>query len=430
MVIAAVVLALLAGCGSQASMDPDGGKSASRTASSCYQYIVDRMMEPQYWSFPLEYATEDDRQQAAASLINGTGWRLTDEETATFTRGYQGLVALCFQNRQAVGYQSDGSQSDGIHYDLSADQPTRFRLIDGLRADMMTDDAWLQGSGYETLRQYMALDDLRVLSVTDELSRTLAGYEKEFAAHGCPLAGKPTGTLTAYRRQLAHEAVFEIGQKTIAAPWQQEAIGLLDDTDLGRLDDLDAAWYPTGSWRSGRTMPLIRMDGSRGLIFPDNYYDVVFVRSSWAGRPVSDQAADPYEGARFEQLFVDQACRFRRGQGCVRLADADRFPTLWQTSGVTVAAVRDRAGYDRRSFSAGRTGYDASVTMTFMYGSDDVQLMAVTLSDWHHGDIYLRFAQIYDEFSLQGLTMPFSKDYACMFVLWTDKQFQRQLGLR
>ena len=72
---------------------------------NAYDYILEIMNQPQFWSeeefFPL-YSFPWDEEPAKEALVNGTGWRLVDEEKAIFERGYKGKLTINFSEHIAI----------------------------------------------------------------------------------------------------------------------------------------------------------------------------------------------------------------------------------------------------------------------------------------------------------------------------------------
>lgn len=172
---------------------------------SCYDYIVDTMSQPQYWSDIPLYSSYQIQQEAENKLINGTGWTLIDEDHATFTRGYQGIMTISFHDGISVHRLSSEFQPEKEyeqHFDIFNHTVHRIYSDPYQRTDMT--------SYFE--------EDNKLFSI---IEKTFTQYEQRFQAAGCPLLNQPEGTLHKYQNQKAVIPIQKDDHK-IHAPWQQK----------------------------------------------------------------------------------------------------------------------------------------------------------------------------------------------------------------
>lgn len=221
---------------------------------SCYDYIVETMSKPQYWdgSVELPYASlslkgiEDNPKQLADEvLVNGTAFTLTDEESATFSRGYQSTFSLNFSegtaetvvHKDVVPYV-DRNFPEGWFYDFNNNiWEARYihnktkNLLERVRPNVgflpyADDDYHSSENNYGWVK-----DDV-------------LEYERKFSEAGCPLLNQPKGTLTEYKEVLAHpENVTDDGK--INGPWELEGFAwdYKDYDELYWSTDIESLLY-------------------------------------------------------------------------------------------------------------------------------------------------------------------------------------------
>lgn len=249
-----------------------------------YDFIVDLMAEPEFWGVedvPIysynskeyremlskNYPEEDnsvspERNKAIEAMPNGSGWKLIDEDTATFTRGYEGRLTYNFSEFKAI-VESDWLYTTEWDFNTNTE-----RLYSTTGEHELVKERPFkelpEGLSEEESREYIG----NLYEKTWFVKNSMLNYEAQFKAAGCPLINQPIGTLASYKNKMAKQisrddyylnntsykphqklAAFEtigyekIGivdsQKFITAPWQQPDYvwDYTKNTDLIWLDD-------------------------------------------------------------------------------------------------------------------------------------------------------------------------------------------------
>lgn len=229
-------------------------KYDGKNGISCYDYIVDTMSKPQYWdgSVELPYASlslkgiEDNPKQLADEvLINGTAFTLTDEESATFSRGYQSTFSLNF---------SEGTAETIVHKDII---PYVDKSFPESWFYDFNNNIWEARYVHNKTKNLMdrVKPNIRFLPAADDdyhSSETNYGwvkddvleYERKFSEAGCPLLNQPKGTLTEYKEVLAHPENVTKDDK-INGPWELEGFAwdYKDYDELYWSTDIESLMY-------------------------------------------------------------------------------------------------------------------------------------------------------------------------------------------
>ena len=230
-----------------------------------YDFIIDLMSEPEFWGaedVPIysynskeyremlskNYPEEDnsvspERNKAIEAMPNGTGWKLIDEDSAIFTRGYEGSLTYNFSEFKAI------SIADPIGYIIEWDFNTNTETL------YHADHTLVLERPFKDCPEDLSEDEAKeyIGNLYEEewfVKNSMLNYEAQFKAAECPLANQPKGTLTSYKNKKAKvitrddyylnntsykphqdKAFFETvgyedvgildSQKFITAPWQQ-----------------------------------------------------------------------------------------------------------------------------------------------------------------------------------------------------------------
>ena len=76
--------------------------------TNAYDFIIDEMTKSQVWSeedippYPTNNPDVDITELAKKEMINGSGFELVDENTASFRRGYLSSLTLNFSNNTQI----------------------------------------------------------------------------------------------------------------------------------------------------------------------------------------------------------------------------------------------------------------------------------------------------------------------------------------
>ena len=178
-------------------------ETAKVKESNAYDYILEVMSSPQYWDektyFPAYY-TPWEEEEARKTLVNATGWTLIDEEKAIFKRGYEGTLTLNFSDHIAISKD----EKSGLTYTLDYKNGIYEMSLNGEVVNLTIN----RGEGYFNT-SFGKIED------------TFNNYEKLFSASGCPLLGKPAGTLKSYKKLNVHRAQVK-EDNLIHNVWDQE----------------------------------------------------------------------------------------------------------------------------------------------------------------------------------------------------------------
>ena len=174
---------------------------------NAYDYILAIMNQPQYWSeeeYIPPYSAPWYTEEAKETLVNGTGWYLKDEETATFERGYLSKFSINFSEHTAMSVDELGSTT--YYFDFEND--IFWWEVAGVRSEI-TRPVSLKGTEWYWQSVY-GMADL-----------TFRYYEEIFEAAGCSLLNQPAGTLASYKNKKANKVTL-VDDGLIHAPWEQD----------------------------------------------------------------------------------------------------------------------------------------------------------------------------------------------------------------
>ena len=229
--------------------EPNEEQSISQTDESAYDFIIKYMEAPEYWDeddMPpyTIYPGVDLMAEAKKAMVNGTGWKLVDEKTATFQRGYEGILTICFSNFTAK-WESGAAphMSEGYRYE-------KYDLFYDYKNEIYQ-RIYPDGT-VEALRLYQNGDSVRDAVYFPEITRdgyfndssmwmikkTMLNYNQIFKLAGCPLLKEPSGTLTSYKKQKANE-FKDPNEGLLKGPWQVDGFtwDYTQNKNLTWLDD-------------------------------------------------------------------------------------------------------------------------------------------------------------------------------------------------
>ena len=265
---------------------------------NAYDFIIEKMSQAQYWTYD-EYEPEYWAQANSGAEtnfevvtvkehvnVNGTGWVLSDENTASFARGFEGKMEIHFVNNTAecntryatidsIVRHNDPSIHFGTHtrkYDLSDFDITQDWTSWYAEEDIDDAEIFAHDFGYVLYdcnqRVYKTLKyDEITETYTDEfdvkepfgpnyyilggakndlyweVENTLKFYNDVFKEAGCPLLNMPEGTLASYKNKTIEVPVELIelrytdrwGDGLIHCPWRDQEDFELDIT---KRDDI------------------------------------------------------------------------------------------------------------------------------------------------------------------------------------------------
>lgn len=465
-------LLLLSGCGKkEVTIVDENGESQTvkvekydgKNGTSCYDYIVNTMSEPQYWdgSVELPYSNaiskdiEGDPGEAARKvLVNGTAFTLTDEESAIFSRGYQSTFSLNFSegtaetvvNKDVIPYVGD-SYPEGWFYDFN-------------------NNIWEARYTHNKTKNLMdyVKPNIRFLTAADDdyhSSETNYGwvkddvleYERKFSEAGCPLLNQPKGTLTEYKEVLAHpENVTDDGK--INGPWELEGFAW-DYKDYGELywsTDIESLMYlelPDSG--QGTRYQKIKRDADGNPLKDSNgeylYYDTYINSNSMAFAAVVDSTnlsqwmyENSYSQLQFEGTWDDMRLFGSTGSfAAYYLTPA--LKTLYKKNAVYMVDANKLTGnviwYDvqnnyKNLLNISSEGIRDNEVIFRILPSEDIDSKIVGFekpSDELIG-AYNYESFIRDSYVAFGKEYPFADDYIFHWNLLYNIGDQRMLGLR
>lgn len=215
--------------------EPDGcavGEICEEIEMNAYDYIMEVMSAPQYWSYEefKPFYDMTDQKAYCEPIIkaqNGTGWKLVDEKTASFARGAQGVLTINFSNNTANSKianiertSDDYHQSNGYeNYDLDFNNniykqynmvsPDKVEDMESFRSTTSR-EKWDNGENYSPFDTRWVIQD------------TMYYYESLFKEAGCPLLNMPEGTLESYKNKTVKFTKHTKKDNLIHAVWKQD----------------------------------------------------------------------------------------------------------------------------------------------------------------------------------------------------------------
>ena len=312
---------------------------------NAYDFIIEKMSQDQYWTYD-EYEPEYWAQANSGAEtnfevvtvkehvnVNGTGWVLSDENTASFARGFEGKMEIHFVNNTAecntryatidsIVRHNDPSIHFGTHtrkYDLSDFDITQDWTSWYAEEDIDDAEIFMHDFGYvlydcnqrvyKTLKydeitetftdefdveepfgpNYYVLGDAKN-DLYWEVENTLKFYNDVFKEAGCPLLNMPEGTLASYKNKTIEVPVELIelrytdrwGDDLIHCPWRDQEDFELDITKrddivwLENYEDILNQEFPAETEMF--TIEGYDTDGNHIEDFEYPYYSPVFLQ--------------------------------------------------------------------------------------------------------------------------------------------------------
>lgn len=257
---------------------------------SGYDFIIDLMAEPEFWDVedvPIysynskEYremlsknhpeednSVSPERNKAIEAMPNGSGWKLIDEDTATFTRGYEGSLTYNFSEFKAISmYDIDAYV---IEWDFNTNTERLF--------ESKTDHTLVVERPFKDCPEDLTEEEAKeyIGNLYEEewfVKNSMLNYEAQFKAAGCPLINQPTGTLASYVNKMAKQisrddyylnnTSYKPHQtKTAFETIGYENVGIVDSQKL-----INAPWQqPDYIWDYTKNPNLIWLDNYREIL--------------------------------------------------------------------------------------------------------------------------------------------------------------------
>lgn len=254
-----------------------------------YDFIVDLMAEPEFWGVedvPIysynskeyremlskNYPEEDnsvspERNKAIEAMPNGSGWKLIDEDTATFTRGYEGRLTYNFSEFKAI-VESDWLYTTEWDFNTNTE-----RLYES-----KTDHTLVKERPFKDCPNDLSEDEAKdyIGNLYEEewfVKNSMLNYEAQFKAAECPLVNQPKGTLTSYKNKMSKVITRDdyYLNNTSYKPHQDKAFfETVGYEDVGILDSqkfITAPWQqPDYVWDYTKNTNLIWLDDYREIL--------------------------------------------------------------------------------------------------------------------------------------------------------------------
>lgn len=210
---------------------------------SCYDYILDTMSKPQYYSGFTPYYNFDYYEiKAKEAMPNSTAWKY-DEESETFYRGYSYVLRLDFLNNTAfqemsINYNpfgplgivtSDYEIIQTLDFNNRTIYPgkpfestvletyTRCKVVDE-NGNYVKDEngdytyypySYFFDNPVQPIKKYYSSNNGNFLheifdSTNYHIEKTMYKYNKKFESAGCPLINQPKGTMEKYKEVQAN----------------------------------------------------------------------------------------------------------------------------------------------------------------------------------------------------------------------------------
>lgn len=178
---------------------------------NAYDFIIEKMSQAQYWThdqfqpkYFLNHSAGDHIHDE--TIINGSGWILYDEDTASFVRGCEGRLIINFSNFSAQSnemfstydYRYPGNLVNNDPIDIVNDEPQgSSKEVFYFNTDYYAEFFY----GGATVFNYDSnmTDRHSGIGIKEEIQYTLEFYENVFSTLGIPLLNQPKGTLASYK---------------------------------------------------------------------------------------------------------------------------------------------------------------------------------------------------------------------------------------
>lgn len=175
---------------------------------NAYDFIIEKMSQAQYWTydefhplyktnFTLPNPTKDE------TIINGTGWVLYDEDSASFIRGCQGILIINFSENTAISNKDFYETHDDINKcDIFNGVPfstSELETFDLNNKTLTFNDGHVRD--YSRVEPYVNTSNQVDNLIYNEISETFEFYNNVFSELGIPLTNMPKGTLASYKNK-------------------------------------------------------------------------------------------------------------------------------------------------------------------------------------------------------------------------------------
>lgn len=220
---------------------------------NAYDYIIETMAAPQYWSESqwdlgweeeAPFAEDKGRRETYFKNLKAdrTGWTLIDEDSATFQRGCDYILRICFRDHTALWVDLSG---DGYFLDFKNDDFFTFKTSRQTYQRIFEKEYFDGISGCEDYPGHEGADSPMKFSETVDrtaiewkkngdgevlffgvyhslgyVEKIFPYYEEIFRAAGCPLLCRDNGTLTGYKKTKVQKV--ETSDGLVHAVWEQE----------------------------------------------------------------------------------------------------------------------------------------------------------------------------------------------------------------
>jgi len=407
-------------------------KDISYEKTSCYDYIVERLAEPQYWNetdIP-EYSTWQLQNEALSNMPRGTGWILVDENAAIFSRGYQGILSIDFSKNMAKNKIIEEFNPYNVEnyqlYDIN--EMKVYRVFDNHGTDEYIDISQYFNISDENVKQFNALR---------EISNTFDYYEKQFSKVGCPLLKQKEGTLAKYKEVYINKSSqAKVSDQLIHNPWEQVNWGknIFTDKSIMLIENYLDVWDQKNSIYSNEEVSVDTQNGNNYLINIYSPYFVVYTKRSNINLYTEKS---PYNSSYFEHIntyqdklsdfmlyYVNEICKdLYNGESCVYSVDIDNNKELITNENYFKYQMSKEEYRQSKVI-----GEDSVVTF---YYSRDKTLAGNIIFDDVNNDKLINLAEYLDLVLLHyEKNNKFADDYIKNFGLYYNLDWQRLLGLR
>ncbi|MDD3924112.1 MAG: hypothetical protein PHP11_03325 [Erysipelotrichaceae bacterium] len=393
---------------------------------SCYDYIIDKMREPQYWNEEqmVEYSTMQMQNEAKKVLVNGTGWQLVEDESdIIFKRGYQGELWLNFTKEEAYTYFLDEFQmwptNKAYKYDLANEVIT---LID------LEDDNYNIDLTKQMIKNENDKNDR--FNIYETISETFDYYKDDFIDKGCPIIGSSKDILEDYKHKMIIDNDKKHKLSDALFPWEYK--DYIKD-ELIKLNKVEDIFTINRSKYSNDYLTYKSLEGKESIIY---YYNPVFILFKDSSSFDKYKLKDPYTSSYFEHSLIydnlisdfimvygNEVCkRIYDGEGCVYWLDSSQHPQIEE------GTIKPQFGLNEESIKDLLINKDT--ILTIYYHPNNVLIGNVLVNDLYQDIVYRTFDYLNEVLFYYGKDVEVNDDYLEKFILYYNLDWQRMLGLR
>ena len=204
--------------------------------TSAYDFIINEMSKPQVWSeedippYPTNDPDVDVNELARQAMVNGSGFKLVDENTATFERGYLSKLQINFSNNTA--FVDPDINDEIIPFNIYCDFNENtycFEYPDGTKQKNEIKE-YIEEGVYSGEKNY---------SPATYIKWMMQDYSDYFEEAGVPILNQPVGTLTSYKSIKEVEEAYHKDEGLLKGPWELDNFhwDYTQDETLTWLDD-------------------------------------------------------------------------------------------------------------------------------------------------------------------------------------------------